>query len=262
MDNVSKTMYIPLYGKAYVSRKGIILSDKKAEEIWYSEGFALKGRSRSKWLAYFLAMRAAVFDSFLSQEMDKNKDAVVLHIGCGMDSRICRVGTKGHLWYDIDLEAVIGQRKKYYQPDEFYRMIPGDAAETGWIKELPQGRDIIMILEGIGMYLSAEKLRQLMRRVSEISRSVLMLMDCYTERGAKATKHKNPINDVGVTEAYGIDDPLILEKDTGFRFAGEHEMTPSELVNELKGAERRFFSTMFAGKLSKSLYRMYEYRYS
>ena len=37
MNNVNKTLYIPLYGKAYVSKKGIILNDKKAEEIWSSE---------------------------------------------------------------------------------------------------------------------------------------------------------------------------------------------------------------------------------
>ena len=34
MNNVSKAMMIPLYGKAYVSQKRIILHDKKAEEIW------------------------------------------------------------------------------------------------------------------------------------------------------------------------------------------------------------------------------------
>ena len=45
MKNESKTLYIPLYGKAYVSRKGIILNDKKAEEIWAAEGFELKGKS-------------------------------------------------------------------------------------------------------------------------------------------------------------------------------------------------------------------------
>ena len=54
MDNVNKTLFIPLYGKALVSKKGIILSDRKAEEIWSEEGFPLKGKSRSKWLAYFL----------------------------------------------------------------------------------------------------------------------------------------------------------------------------------------------------------------
>lgn len=49
MNNVNKTLYIPLYGKAYVSRKGMILNDKKAEEIWDAEGFSLKGKSSSKW---------------------------------------------------------------------------------------------------------------------------------------------------------------------------------------------------------------------
>ena len=34
MNGVNKTLYIPLYGKSYVSKKGIILKDTKAEEIW------------------------------------------------------------------------------------------------------------------------------------------------------------------------------------------------------------------------------------
>ena len=46
MNNVNKTLYIPLHGKAYVSRKGIILRDPKAEEIWAAEGFPLRGKAR------------------------------------------------------------------------------------------------------------------------------------------------------------------------------------------------------------------------
>lgn len=90
MENVNKTLYIPLYGKAYVSHKGIILDDKKAEAIWDAEGFELKGKSKSKWLAYYMGMRSAVFDNWLREQMEKDKNAVVLHIGCGMDSRIER----------------------------------------------------------------------------------------------------------------------------------------------------------------------------
>lgn len=69
MDNVNKTLYIPLYGKAYVSSKGIILDDKKAEEIWEKEQFALKGKAKSKWLAYYMGMRSAVFDNWLRDRM-------------------------------------------------------------------------------------------------------------------------------------------------------------------------------------------------
>lgn len=41
MNNINKTLYIPLYGKSYVSKKGIILQDKKAESIWETEGFKM-----------------------------------------------------------------------------------------------------------------------------------------------------------------------------------------------------------------------------
>lgn len=53
MDNVNKTLYIPLCGKAYVSGRGLFLHDEKAEQIWSAEGFSLKGKSRSKWLAFY-----------------------------------------------------------------------------------------------------------------------------------------------------------------------------------------------------------------
>ena len=61
MKSESKTLYIPLYGKAFVSKKGIILSDKKAEEIWEKEKFPLGTKSKSKWLAYFMGMRSASY---------------------------------------------------------------------------------------------------------------------------------------------------------------------------------------------------------
>lgn len=69
MNNVNKTLYIPLYGKAQVSRKGIILHDKKAEEIWEREQFPLKGKSKSRWLSYFMAMRARVFDDWTTEKL-------------------------------------------------------------------------------------------------------------------------------------------------------------------------------------------------
>ena len=39
MDSVNKTLYIPLYGKAAVSRRDILLHDPKAGEIWAEAGF-------------------------------------------------------------------------------------------------------------------------------------------------------------------------------------------------------------------------------
>ena len=56
-------------------------------------------------------------------------------------------------------------------------------------------------------------------------------MDVYTEFGARTSKYKNPVNDVGVQKLYG---------------------------NELKGFEKIFFKLMFTGKLYSKIYRLYE----
>lgn len=55
MNEINKTLYIPLYGKAKVSKMGIILNDKTAETIWDENAVSLGRKSKSKWLAYFMA---------------------------------------------------------------------------------------------------------------------------------------------------------------------------------------------------------------
>lgn len=258
MDNVNKTLYIPLFGKAFVSQKGILLRDPKAEEIWASEGFALKGKSKSKWLAYYMAMRSGVFDRWLAEQMESHPDAVVLHIGCGMDSRITRVGERDHIWYDIDFPAVIHERKRYFRETATYRMHCGDIRNDGWLKEIP-GEAAIVVMEGVSMYLRPEELTEALRRIGEHFASVYLLMDCYSTFAAKASRYKNPVNDVGVTQVYGMDDPRVLEK-SGLRFVEAHNMTPETMINELKGLEKKIFRTLYAAKMAGGLYRLYEYR--
>ena len=260
MNGVNKTLYIPLYGKAFVSKKGIILDDKTAEQIWEKEGFELKGKSASKWLAYYMGMRSAVFDNWLEEQMEADEEAVILHVGCGMDSRIKRVGADGHLWYDVDFPAVIQERKHYYQEDEFYHMVESDARENAWIQTLPADKSVIIVMEGVTMYFKPEELNRLLKELTNHFGRVTILMDCYTDFAAKASKYKNPINEVGVTEVYGVDDPHSLEEGTGLSYVKEHNMTPDELINELQGIEKVIYKKVFAGSFSRKMYRMYEYK--
>ncbi len=260
MNNVNKTLYIPLYGKSYVSKKSIILDDKKAEEIWEKEGFELKGKSKSKWLAYYVGMRSAIFDNWLVQKMNAVENAVVIHIGCGMDSRVERVGTRKHLWYDVDFLEVIKERRKYFQETETYYMIAADVRNQDWICSLPSNCPAIVVMEGLSMYLSSEELQRLLSSLANHFSTMYLLMDCYTTFAAKASKYKNPINDVGVTEVYGLDNPKVLEE-AGVRYVKEHNMTPQNMINELKGIEKSIFNRLYAGSLAKKMYRLYEYDY-
>ena len=73
MNEVNKTLFIPLYGKAMVSQKQIILRDSAAERIWSAEGFPIRGKSKSKWLCYNMAMRARVFDDWTEAMLAQTK---------------------------------------------------------------------------------------------------------------------------------------------------------------------------------------------
>lgn len=260
MNNVNKTLYIPLYGKSYVSRRGLILRDERAEEIWAAEGFPLRGKAASKWLAYNMGMRSAVFDEWVRGKLREDSEAVVLHLGCGMDSRALRVGGKT-CWYDVDFPAVIEERRRYFSETEHYGMIASDLREPAWLDKLPGGHAIV-VMEGVSMYLKPEERQQLLRRLTEHFDGLSLLVDCYTVFGARASKYKNPINAVGVHEVYGVDDAQELCAGTKLHFVSEHELTPLHYIDELQGFERRFFQTLFAGKTAKKIYRLYEYKSS
>ena len=128
MNEVNKTLFIPLYGKALVSQKNMILHDPKAEELWAAEGFTLKGKAKSKWLAYNMAMRARIFDDWTAEQLHRSPDALVLHIGCGLDSRCERMQVPYTQWIDADLPDVIAVRKKYFEETDAYHMVTLDAS--------------------------------------------------------------------------------------------------------------------------------------
>ena len=259
MNNVNRTLYIPLYGKALISRRGLIIQDKDAERIWAREGFPLRGKARSKWLALYMSMRAAAFDAWLRRAMQEDDACTVVHIGCGMDARINRVGTQGHAWFDVDFPDVIAARKRYFSENADYTMLAADVRNHAWMQHLPSGGHAVIVMEGVSMYLAPEELQSLLAALRMHFGSVRILMDCYTTFAAKAGRRRNPISQVGVTQTWGVDDPAMLADAAGITFVREHAMTPDSLVNQLTGMERTIFRKVYGGSISRRLYRMYEF---
>ncbi len=258
LTEVNKTLFIPLYGKSQVSKLGIILHDPAAEKIWQKEAFPIKGKSKSKWLSYNMAMRSRVFDDWTEDMLEQNPDAVVLHLGCGLDSRCTRIKRTYTNWIDGDFQDVISLRKHYFKESENYHMRIVDISNNGHIEALPDCRCAIVVLEGISMYLSDVQLNRFFAALRKKYQSLHILMDVYTKFGVRASKYKNPVNDVGVTKLYGIDNFQPILKNTGIKLKAEHSMTPDRLVNELSGFDKFFFKLMFTGAMYRKIYRLYE----
>ena len=259
MNGVNKTLYIPLYGKSYVSGKGLFLADKKAEEIWAAEGFSLKGKSRSKWLAYYLGIRAAVFDEWLRERLAQARSGVVIHIGCGMDSRVARVGAAHCRWYDVDFPEVIAERRRYFTESANYQMVAADARDCKWLAKIKERDLAFVVMEGVSMYLSVEEMKSLANNLCAHFNRISLLVDSYTSLAARMSRLRNPIKAVGATQVHGVDGPLSYQSGS-LLFVKEHPMIPQKYLDELKGLEKFILAKLYAGAFSQKLYRLFEYK--
>jgi hypothetical protein len=137
-------------------------------------------------------------------------------------------------------------------------MIAGDVQKKTWLAMIPEHKHAIVVMEGVSMYLATDALQEMMKQLAAHFEWVTLLMDCYTVLAAKLSKYKNPINDVGVTRVYGLDDPT-LPAVHGWKFVAEHDMTPVRYIEELNGAEKWIFRKLYAGAFARKLYRLFEY---
>lgn len=121
------------------------------------------------------------------KQLQENTNALVLHIGCGLDSRILRIGTSAAQWYDIDFPEVIKERRKHYMESEKYHMLGADASKPEWVSTLPDSDVLIVILEGISMYLKNDEVRNLFLAFQKKYETAHIFMDVYIAFGAKAS---------------------------------------------------------------------------
>src|SRR6185436_1700549 len=101
-----------------------------------------------------LPMRALHFDQWTRAFLAANPEATVLHLGCGLDTRVYRIdpGPKVR-WFDVDFPDVIALREKLYPERPGYQRIGTSVTDLGWLEAVPGDRPVMVVGEGLFMYL-------------------------------------------------------------------------------------------------------------
>ncbi|WP_300911010.1 hypothetical protein [Faecalibaculum rodentium] len=131
-----------------------------------------------------------------------------------------------------------------------------------WKALIPGGQPVIVVMEGVSMYFKPEEFVCLHTDLGTHFSEVRLLMDCYSTRAARLSRMGNPIRATGVNQVWGMDDPETLAVKTGLVFVQEHDMTPECCIRQLSFAEQMIFRQLYAGRLARGLYRLYEFRSS
>ena len=258
LNNESKTLFIPLLGKAVMSKSNLFLHDSKAEEIIANINYDFESLKQSKWLSMYMSLRALLIDELCNDYIKKHENSIIIHLGCGLDSRCLRVNQNFKIWYDIDYEAVIKIREKFYNEDKKYKMIGSSVVDYIWLNEIEDSNNILIVAEGLTMYLKEEEIRELLSQINNKFESVHLLFDAYSKKGVKASKIKNPVNKMKAKVTYGIDRPEDFVK-----LNNKLEHINTYLIrkdnNNLHGLTKFIFNNLYCGKISQSMYKIYEF---
>lgn len=257
MKNESKTLFIPLYGKAMASRRGLVLHDETAEKIVTEENVQVTGKSRSPWLALNMAMRSAQMDRLCEKYAAQNPGCAVICPGCGLDSRVLRTKTDAAMWYDLDFPDVIELRRRWFSEDERHKMLAYSVTDLAWLDAVDASvQTAVVVAEGLVMYLQKADMEALFLALQQRFSKTIVIMDAYTSFAVRASRRSNPINTVGASVYYGLDDAdEITSIGPGIRLLEEPSLTPADMVNQLPGGKRWVFRRLFCGALTGRLYR-------
>lgn len=256
MTNESLTLFIPLYGKAQMSREGF-LPDPAAEEIVASVDFDFTQVDRSRKLAIYMAMRAALYDGYVRDFAAQHPEGLVLQLGVGLDSRVRRVEV-ANPWYDLDFPDVIALRRAYFPEDDSYHLIAAPALPADWLAQLPRAEHALVLAEGLSMYLSEADMRALMAALQRHFSHVTFIFDAYSKSAAKLSALKNPVNAVKAKIDFAMDDPTTLLTGTqGMKSILNADIITPAAVERLKGADKWRFR--FMGRFGRSFYRIFGY---
>jgi O-methyltransferase involved in polyketide biosynthesis len=124
-----------------------------------------------------LVLRNREFDRYARDFLARYPEAVVVHIGCGLDSRFERVDNGQVEWYDLDLPEVIELRRKFIGSEGArYHFLACSAFDRAWLdtvsadsRSVHHPRPFLFLAEGVLMYFEE----------AQVKSFILMLRDHF-----------------------------------------------------------------------------------
>jgi O-methyltransferase involved in polyketide biosynthesis len=184
-----ETLLITLYAKARDSRLiRSVLEDTKAAEMQEQIDYDF-----SKFNSYgndnIIVVRARQYDEWVRDFLKTSPDAIVLNLGCGLDTRVTRIRPSEKInWYDLDYPEVIGLRKNFYEETAHYKMISSSVTDTAWLSSIPNDRPALILAEGLLEYLKEEEVKELLNRLTDHFGHGQIMFDVMSSFAIQASK--------------------------------------------------------------------------
>ncbi|ARS66111.1 class I SAM-dependent methyltransferase [Sinorhizobium meliloti] len=161
-----------------------------------------------------IALRAYILDRWTEAFLQRFPEgATVLHLGCGLDSRIFRIDPGPRVrWFELDVPDVISLRERVYPDRTGCVTIACSIVERDWIERLPADRPTLIIAEGVLPYLEDDQVSQVLRRIARHFPSGEIAFDAYSSIAIRLLRFNPAIRATGARLQWAVDDPAELER--------------------------------------------------
>jgi O-methyltransferase involved in polyketide biosynthesis len=229
-------MLATCYAKALdADRETPILGDRWAREIVDRIDYDWKRTAITAGNSPAVTTRSAHFDNWARQFIATHPQAVVLHLGCGLDSRFFRLNPgPGVEWYDVDYPEVADLRRQLFPDRDHYHIVAASVTDPAWLEDIPADRPVLAIGEGLTMYLTRQEGIALLRRIVERFSSGELQFDAFNRLGIKTQWTNTVVRRSGATLRWGIDGPdEIIDAVPGVRLLAWVSAIDSDAFNQV-----------------------------
>jgi O-methyltransferase involved in polyketide biosynthesis len=170
LSDVAETLLITLYFRAVESqRPDALVKDEQAVALMDRIDYDFSRFRRQLFDLVPTILRVRQFDRYARAFLVEHPDALVVHIGCGLDTRFARVDNGRVEWYDLDLPNVIALRRRLLPETSRCHFIGCSALDFAWMDSLANNdrRPALFLVEGVFPYFEGEDVKRLVLALQE-----------------------------------------------------------------------------------------------
>jgi methyltransferase (TIGR00027 family) len=192
IEHISDTArWVAVYRAMETERPDAIFRDPHARQLAGAKGEEIVNAiKRGRQMAWSMIVRTAVFDEIILERVRAGADLVV-NLAAGLDARAWRLPLPPTLrWVDVDLPDILRYKTESLRdakPACRYEAVPADLTDASARRTLfsrlgAEGRNALVITEGLLIYLTAEQVGALARDLHAVPSLRWWLIDLASPR--------------------------------------------------------------------------------
>ncbi|NLT49606.1 MAG: class I SAM-dependent methyltransferase [Ignavibacteria bacterium] len=216
-DDIADTLYIPLAMKCKeIKRKNPFYFDPYSCEVMDKIDYDFSKYSKAIKSSIGVAIRANYFDGIVKDFIENNTNTVIIHLGCGLDTRFLRLGkstTDKCIFYEVDLPEVITLRKNLLPETSNNPFIAASMFETEWMDNLVTKHKtarFMIIAEGVFMYFESGQIKEVIQNIGKRFHNSKLVFDAVNSWMCKNSHRHDTVKLTNARFKFALDEPRLI----------------------------------------------------